>query len=148
MILQNISGTSRITLKKLNRYIQIQFKVGLSSLFVMSIQIFKDQNQFNSYEFEFLLTNTIHTGKSFSEALILASVAQYDKRLFMEFPEKNKFTTWCVQKLFFCFDIQSNICTQHVVYLYFLGNLMNNLSSYCKLTDSRMRASDTDLPVQ
>ena len=24
---------------------------------------------------------------------------------------------------------------------------MNNLSSYCGLTDSRMRASDTDLPV-
>jgi hypothetical protein len=25
---------------------------------------------------------------------------------------------------------------------------MNNLSSYSRLTDSRMRASDTDLPVQ
>ena len=25
---------------------------------------------------------------------------------------------------------------------------MNNLSSYCGLTDSRMRASDTDLPVK
>ena len=24
---------------------------------------------------------------------------------------------------------------------------MNNLSSYCGLTDSRMRASDTDLPA-
>jgi len=31
--------------------------------------------------------------------------------------------------------------------LYFSGNSMNNLSSYCGLTDSRMRASDTDLPV-
>ena len=30
-----------------------------------------------------------HTGKSFSEALILASVnPQYDKRLFIEFPRK------------------------------------------------------------
>ena len=47
----------------------------------------------------------------------------------------------------FCFDIQNNICTQHVVNLYFSGNSMNNLSSYCGLTDSRMRASDTDLPV-
>ena len=25
---------------------------------------------------------------------------------------------------------------------------MNNLSSYCGLTDSRMKASDTDLPLQ
>ena len=91
------------------------------------------------------------TGKSFSDALILASVnPQYDKRLFIEFPKKYKFTTCCVQKLFFCFcfDIQNNICTQHVVNLYFSGNSMNNLSSYCGLTDSSMRASDTDLPVK
>ena len=41
------------------------------------------------------------TGKSFSEALILASInPQYDKRLFIEFPEKYKFTTCCVQILF------------------------------------------------
>ena len=62
------------------------------------------------------------TGKSFSEALILASVnPQYGKRLFIEFPQKYKFTTGCVQKLYFsfCFDIQNNICTQHVVNLYF-----------------------------
>ena len=31
--------------------------------------------------------------------------------------------------------------------LYFSLNLMNNLLSYCGLTDSRMRASDNDLPV-
>ena len=31
--------------------------------------------------------------------------------------------------------------------LYFSGNSMNNLSSYCGLTDSRMRASEKDLPV-
>ena len=42
------------------------------------------------------------TGKSFSEALILASVnPQYDERLFIEFQEKYKFTTCSVQKLFF-----------------------------------------------
>ena len=70
------------------------------------------------------LQKFIHTGKSFSEALILASVV------------------FC-----FCFDIQNNICTQHVLNLYFSGNSINNLSSYCGLTDSRMRASDTDLPV-
>ena len=92
----------------------------------------------------------LRTVKSFSEALILASVnPQYDERLFIELQEKYKIRTCFVQKLFFCFffDIQNNICTQHVVNLYFLGNSMNNLSSYCGLTDSRMRASDTDLPV-
>ena len=88
------------------------------------------------------------TGKSFSEALIHASVnPQYDKRLFIEFPEKYKFTTCCVQKLFFCFHIQNNICTQHVVNLYFSGNSMNNLLSCCGLTDARMRGSEKDLPV-
>ena len=63
--------------------------------------------------------------------------------------KKYKFTTCCVQKLFFCFcfDIQNNICTQHLVNLYFSGVSMNNLSSYCGLSDSKMRVSDTDLPV-
>ena len=46
------------------------------------------------------------------------------------------------------FDIQNNICTQHVVNLYFSGNSMNNLSSYCGLTDSRVGASEKKLPVQ
>ena len=79
------------------------------------------------------------TGKSVSEALILVLVnPQYDKGLFIEFPEKYQFTTYCILKLFlFCFyfDIQNNICTQHVLNLYFLGNSMNNLSSYCGLTE-------------
>ena len=86
------------------------------------------------------------TGKYFSEALILASVnPQCDKGLFIEFPKKYKFTTYCVQKLIFCFffDSQNNICTQHVVNLYFSGNSM----SYSGLTDLRMRASEKDLPV-
>ena len=42
-----------------------------------------------------------HTGKSVSEALILESInLQYDERLFIEFPEKYKFRTCCVQILF------------------------------------------------
>ena len=68
------------------------------------------------------------TGKSFSEALILASTnPQYDNRLFIELPVqymkiprsehgKNMRRTSCVQKLFFfCFDIQNNLCAQHVL---------------------------------
>ena len=72
-----------------------------------------------NYDLQFCLSWLV-TGKSVSEALIL----------------------------FFCFDIQNNIiCTQHDLNLYFSGNSMNNLSSYCGLTDSRMRASEKDLPV-
>ena len=44
-------------------------------------------------------------------------------------------------------DIQNNFCTQHVVNLYFSGNLMNSLLSYCGLNDARIRASEKDLPV-
>ena len=51
------------------------------------------------------------------------------------------------EHVFICIDIQNNICTQQVLNLYFLGNSTNNLSSYCGLTDSRMSASDTDLPA-
>ena len=38
-----------------------------------------------------------------------------------------------------------NFCTQHA--LNFSGNLMNNLLSYCGLTDARMRAIEKDLAV-
>ena len=43
--------------------------------------------------------------------------------------------------------IINNFCTQHIVNLYFSWNSLNNLSSYCGLTDARMRASEKDLPV-
>ena len=39
------------------------------------------------------------------------------------------------------------VSTQDILNLYFSCNSMNNLSSYCGLTDSRIGASDTDLPV-
>ena len=47
---------------------------------------------------------------------------------------------------------QSNFCTPHVVNLYFFRivstrNSMNNLLSYCGLTDARISASEKDLPV-
>ena len=37
---------------------------------------------------------------------------------------------------------------KNVLNLYFSGNSMNNLLSYCGLSDSRMRASEIDLPVK
>ena len=41
---------------------------------------------------------------------------------------------------------KNNFCTQYVVN--FSWNSMNNLLSFCGLTDARMRASEKDLPVQ
>ena len=38
-------------------------------------------------------------------------------------------------------------CTELVVFSYRNGNSMNNLFSYCGLVDTRIRASDKDLPV-
>ena len=42
---------------------------------------------------------------------------------------------------------KNSFCTQYVLNLYFSGDSMNNFLSYCGFTDSKMRASDTDLPV-
>ena len=86
------------------------------------------------------------TGKSVSEALILESVnPQYDERLFIEFQKKYKLTTCWVQKLFFCFFMTFKTIFVHNLFLSW--NSMNNLLSYCGLTDARMRASEKDLPV-
>ena len=71
------------------------------------------------------------TGKSFSEGLILESVnPQYDERLFIEFSEKEKFATYFVHNM-----------------MYFSRNSMNNLLSYCGLIDTRMSASEKDVPL-
>jgi hypothetical protein len=48
-----------------------------------------------------------------------------------------------------CFECQdkNNLCTQHVLNLYFSCNSMNNLLSYNGLIDAKMSTSDKDLPV-
>ena len=38
-------------------------------------------------------------------------------------------------------------CSELVVFTYWTGKSMNNLSSYCGLVDAKIRASDKDLPV-
>ena len=38
-------------------------------------------------------------------------------------------------------------CSEHVFFLYWSRKSMNNLLSYCGLNDSRMSASEKDLPV-
>ena len=70
------------------------------------------------------------TGKSLSEALILTSTnPQYDNRLVIELPvqyiktpsSENEENVLCTKIVFcFCFDIQNNLCTQHVLSLEFL----------------------------
>ena len=63
-------------------------------------------------------------GKSFSEALIFASInPQYDNRTSADLSQ-NMFCT----------------CSFH-------GNSINNLLSYCGLIDAKIRASEKDLPV-
>ena len=67
------------------------------------------------------------TGKSLSEAFILTSTnPQYDKRLFIDLLVQYMKTTssehgenmLCTQIVFcFCFDIQNNLSTQHVLSL-------------------------------
>ena len=42
---------------------------------------------------------------------------------------------------------KNNFCTQHVLNLFFSCNSMNNLFSYCGLTDARMRVSEKDLSL-
>ena len=53
-----------------------------------------------------------------------------------------------------CSECQKQFCTQHVlprfelgIFMYWTCNSMNNLSSYCRLIDTKIRASDKDLPV-
>ena len=59
------------------------------------------------------------TGKSLSEAFILTSTnPQYDNRLFIDLPVQYMKTTSAGHgENVFCFDIQNNFCTQHVLSL-------------------------------
>ena len=38
-------------------------------------------------------------------------------------------------------------CSELGIFMYWTGNSMNNLLSYCGLVDAKIRASDIDLPV-
>ena len=76
------------------------------------------------------------TGKSLSEALIFPSTnQQYDNRLFIELqvqymkiPSSELGENMLCTQIVFCFDIQNNFCTQHVLLI--------------------LRASEKDIPVR
>ena len=99
----------------------------------------------------------VFTCKCASEALILQSVnPQYHDRLFIDSwlqYKKNTTSEHVVYKHCFLFLFWSSkqclytTCSQLVFFLYWIQEWMNNLSSYCGLTDSRMSASEKDLPV-
>ena len=75
-------------------------------------------NRFKNSTFFSEQTDNI-TGKSLSEALILGSTnPHYDKRLFIDLPVQYMKTTSSEHFVYiFCFDIQNNLCTQHVLSL-------------------------------
>ena len=104
-----------------------------------------------------------------SEALILGSTnPQYDKRLFIDLPVQYMKTTSSEHgENMSCAEIvlnvktktKNNICTQHVfsiistcselgLFIYWTWNSMNNLLSYCGIVDTRISASEKDLPVK
>jgi hypothetical protein len=101
------------------------------------------------------ITYLTSTGKSVSEALILESVnPQYDDRLLIDSQlqyKKNTSSEHVVYKN--CFECQNKnqflytTCSELVFCLYLSRESMNNLSSYCGLTDSRISASEKVLPV-
>ena len=83
-----------------------------------------------------------HTCKSLLEALILAPTnPQHDKKNVHWFTssvhENNELRTCCVRKLFFCFcfDIKNNLCTQHVLSLFFSSSteLLNQWTILCHI---------------
>ena len=53
---------------------------------------------------------------------------------------KQKQKTICVHNMFW-------VCSELAIFMFWTRNSMNNLSSYCGLVDTRIRASDKDLPV-
>ena len=95
------------------------------------------------------------TGKSFSEALILTLTSpQIDKRLFIESPvqymKNSKLRTCCVHRLFWISkqkQIVYTTCSELGIFMYWTGDSMNNLMSYCGLVNAKIRASDSYLRV-
>ena len=101
--------------------------------------------------------------QSLSEALILRSTnPQYDKRFFIDLPVQcmkstssehgeNMLCTKIVFVLTFRTIYAHNMfspCSKLVVFMYWTGKSMNNLLPYCGLLDTRISASEKDLPVQ
>ena len=102
-----------------------------------------------------------NTGKSFSEALILVSTnPQYDDRLFIELrvqymkiPSSEHVENMLCTQIVFLFlfwhseQFMYTTCSELGIFMYWTRNSMHNLLPYCGLVDTRISASEKDLPV-
>ena len=68
--------------------------------------------------------------------------------------ESYKLRTCCVHKLFFVLTFWTIYVhnmfwkrSELAIFMYWTGNSINNLLSYCGLVDEKLRASDIDLPA-
>ena len=90
------------------------------------------------------------TGKSLSEAHILASTnPQYDKRLFIKLQvQYMKIASSEHVAYINCSECQNKkqfvytTCSELGIFMYWTGDSMNNLLSYCGLVDANIRASN------
>ena len=95
-----------------------------------------------------------------SEALILVSTnPQYDKRLSIDLPLLYMKTTSSEHVVYInCSECQNKTkkqfvyttcseCSELEIFMYWTGNSIDNLLSYCGLVDARISAFKKDLPV-
>jgi hypothetical protein len=94
-----------------------------------------------------LCTHLTHTYyKSWVKLIIQLLVNLCQKLFFLQ----NKGRTCCVQKLFWMSEtisVHNRPRFELGIFMYWTCNSMNNLWSYFGLVDSKIRASDKDLPV-
>ena len=130
-----------------------------SSFTVMKIISYINESPKN-FDFFFGLISAVCTDKSLSEALIFASTnTQYDDRLFIELRVQymkipssehvvytNCFVFVLTLRTIYVHNMFSTCCEVEI-FMYWTRDSMNNLLSYCGLVDTKIRASDKDLPV-
>ena len=95
------------------------------------------------------------TGQSFSETLVLESTnSQYDKRLFIELQVQYMKIASSEHGVYMnCSECQNKKQFVHktfsviAFFMYWFRNSMKNQSSYCRLVDAKIRASEKDLSV-
>ena len=95
----------------------------------------------NMDKFKIIFCDKSITGKSLSEALIFASTnLQYDDRLFIydefstwKLQAQNMLRTWSEHVVYIncseCQNKNNNVCTQHVLQVFWAYNFMNNEQS-------------------
>ena len=113
-LMKDRNENGKVKISKMSKQIKVDntFLPEENSSMIENNSSVKEKNSFENEEIPSLLeennqniekNNSMieeNTGKFFSEALILESVnPQYDERLFIEFPQKYKFATCCVQIL-------------------------------------------------